>query len=246
MLEKFSSIARSSFMQNLASFCISKIDPVIVHNIEKYLLLSKIFYYTAIEDIEGDYLEFGVYTGSSFSHAIRCYKKSKKYQTNNTHSTNFFGFDSFDGFGELDDMDKHPFFVRSNFITDYDVVSKRVSKIDSRINTKLIKGFYCDSLKSGPEALGINKARIIFVDCDTYTAAKDVFHFCKNIIQPGTIIVLDDYMCYRASNEKGVSKAFFDFIRETGTKTRIFSTYGVGAHVYVVNDTKEDTIYEKV
>jgi hypothetical protein len=41
--------------------------------------LNKIFYYAAVEGIEGDYLEFGVYTGSSFVCAMKCCKKNFKY-----------------------------------------------------------------------------------------------------------------------------------------------------------------------
>ena len=46
---------------------------------------------------------FGVFEGSSFSHAIRCYLNLKEYMPpNNANQINFFGFDSFDGFGKLD------------------------------------------------------------------------------------------------------------------------------------------------
>jgi hypothetical protein len=72
-------ISKFSFLQNAASRVIAGINPGIVHNVEKYLALSKIFYYTETENIQGDYLEFGVYTGSSFLHAMRCYKKSLNY-----------------------------------------------------------------------------------------------------------------------------------------------------------------------
>ena len=214
---------------------IAIINPVVIHNIEKYVILSKIFYFTAMEKVEGDYLEFGVYTGSSFSHAIRCYKKSKQFEDRDTYKTQFYGFDSFDGFGELDETDKHPFFVGSNFTTDYNEVKKRVSKIDKNIKPTLVKGFYCDSLKEGASAFGIKKARIIFVDCDTYTAARDVFSFCEDIVQEGTIIVLDDYLSYRGNREKGISKAFHDFVKETNIEVRSFSTYGMGSHVFIVS-----------
>jgi hypothetical protein len=54
-------------------------------------------------------------------------------------------------------------------------VDSRVRPFRKRFKAELIKGFYSESLAGGPEALGIKKARIILIDCDTYTAAKDVF-----------------------------------------------------------------------
>jgi hypothetical protein len=81
-------------------------------------MLNKIFYYAAQEGVEGDYLEFGVYNGSSFCHAIRAYKNSSKFEINQSNIT-FYGFDSFEGFGKIDDNDKHPFFVDSNFKTNF-------------------------------------------------------------------------------------------------------------------------------
>jgi hypothetical protein len=224
-----------TFLQNMVSNCIAAVSPVAMHNIEKYIILQKCFYYTAIEDIRGDYMEFGVYTGSSFCHAIRSYKKSRAYEKN-LSNTRFFGFDSFSGFGELEAADQHPFYENENFITDYSKVQKRINKFTKKFDVKLIKGFFNESLKNGTESLGIEKARIIFIDCDTYTAAKDVFVFCSSVMQVGTIIILDDSLSYKGNINAGVFRAFNEFAEHSRVAVREFARYGVGGTVYIVYD----------
>ncbi|GHV96378.1 hypothetical protein AGMMS50293_26980 [Spirochaetia bacterium] len=149
--------------------------------------------------------------------------------------TRFFGFDSFGGFGELLEGDGHPFFVADNFETSLAKVDKRVKPFRKKFKAELIKGFFNESLKGGPEALGIKKARIILIDCDTYTAAKDAFLFCRSVVQEGTIIILDDRMSYRGNPDAGESRAFREFIEYTHIEVRVFLEYGGGSRAYIVS-----------
>ena len=71
-------LLRLEFLQDLASFLIAGISPHVTHNLEKYYALKKVFSLSAFEGIEGDYLEFGIFRGSSFCHSIRCFKRLAK------------------------------------------------------------------------------------------------------------------------------------------------------------------------
>ena len=95
-----------------------------------------------MKTIEGDYIEFGVFTGSSFCHSIRCVKKSCWILIVSILSTKFYGFDSFEGFGELIEEDNHPFYEDTNFEASYNQVNNRVKKVSKGINYRLIKGFF--------------------------------------------------------------------------------------------------------
>ena len=128
MKSKFGILSKLNFLQNIASNLISGINPAVIHNIEKYLAIKKVVYLNSLEHQIGDYVEFGVFTGSSFCHAITCFSKHEKFNPNQ-RKTKFIGFDSFEGFGELEEFDKHPFYVDQNFNTNYLVVKKRVEKI---------------------------------------------------------------------------------------------------------------------
>ena len=127
MSSKFGFLSKINFLQDFASIIIAGLNPAIVHNLEKYMAIKKVHYLSAIEDIEGDYIEFGVYTGSSFCHSIRCAKKLAKINSSIV-STCFYGFDSFEGFGELTDEDSHPFYEDSNFEASYEKVNSIVKK----------------------------------------------------------------------------------------------------------------------
>ncbi|SVD18472.1 uncharacterized protein METZ01_LOCUS371326, partial [marine metagenome] len=97
MSNKFGFLSKLDFLQDFASVFIASLNPAVVHNLEKYMALKKVHYLSSIEDIDGDYIEFGIYTGSSFCHSIRCVKKLAKINSS-INSTSFYGFDSFEGF----------------------------------------------------------------------------------------------------------------------------------------------------
>jgi hypothetical protein len=237
MASKFGFISKLNFLQDLVSLILAKINPAIIHNIEKYLIIKKVHYLSAIENIDGDYLEFGVFTGSSFCHSMRCCKAMSKLNPI-VLKTKFYGFDSFSGFGKLNEEDKHPFYTDVNFGTSYNKVYKRVEKTRGNLQFKLIKGFFNETLKNKPSFYGITNARIIFIDSDTYSSSKEALNFCAHLIQNGTYLILDDYFSYKGNLDKGVARAFKEFLNETGSSVREVFTYGMGGRVFVVSGIK--------
>jgi O-methyltransferase len=234
-MSKFGFLSKITFLQSFASSFISRLNPHAMHNLEKYYALKKIHYLSSIENMEGDYLEFGVYVGSSFCASIKSCR-SCEYLSENNKLTKFYGFDSFDGFGDIPDIDKHPFFTDFNFKTSYDAVMKRVKKVSKQYKFKLIKGFFNKTLSSKPSHYGIKKSRIIMIDSDTYQACKEALDFCLETLQEGTFIVFDDFMSYKGSYEKGEMKAFNDF--KSQNKNIVFREvlkYGMGGTAFIVS-----------
>lgn len=235
MSSKFGILSKLDFLQTFLSSFISRINPAIIHNIEKYHALKKVHYLVAIENLPGDYLEFGVYTGSSFSHSMRCYRRSKKLVADR-NKMKFIGFDSFEGFGDLAEDDQHPFYVDSNFTTSYVQVNKRSRKAAKGNEYRLVKGFFeVTAGKVPPSEYGVEKAAILFIDSDTYSSADVAFKFCSSVIQPGMYIILDDFFSYNGSRTKGVYKAFADFCETNRLDTRQVLNYGMGGAVFVVS-----------
>ena len=87
-------IKNNLFIQNIASSIIAFIHPYLENTISKYSALKKAFFITAHDDTLGDYLEFGVFTGSSFNFAIKMNRKIDKIFNKKT-DCQFVGFDSF-------------------------------------------------------------------------------------------------------------------------------------------------------
>lgn len=234
MSSQFGFLSKLTFLQTLASKLIALIPPAVAHNLSKYQVLNKVHYLAAVDDTPGDYLEFGVFQGSSFCHSIRCTKKYAKFNSK-VLKTKFFGFDSFDGFGDLSKEESHSFFQDNNFETSLHSTESRVKKVSKGISYQLVPGFFQDSLSCGPKSLGIYKAKIIMIDCDTYSAAREALKFCRSIIQNGTIFILDDYFHYKGSSDNGEQLAFRQFVDETGIEVRELCTYGQGGIVYIVS-----------
>jgi len=228
----FQFLSKLYYLQNILSLIVSKISPVLIHNLGKYFAIKKAFYLTSLEELDGDYLEFGVFTGSSFVCALNCTRNAK-----NRGQINFFGFDSFEGFGELEKEDEHPFYKDLNFKTDYNSVLRRVKKASGarKNNVHLIKGFFNVSLIDGPTSFGINKAAVVLIDNDTYSAALDCLNFITSIIQEGTILIADDSFSYKGSDKKGVKGAINFWLKLNSNITlRKVSDYGMGGEVYIV------------
>lgn len=235
MSSKFGFLSKLNFLQDFVSSLIARVNPAIVHNIEKYIAIKKVHYLSAIEDIEGDYIEFGVFTGSSFCHSIRCVKNLANINST-ILSTKFYGFDSFEGFGELIEEDNHPFYKDTNFEASYDKVNNRVKKVAKGIDYRLIKGFFSETLKQGAKSYDIEKTRIIFIDSDTYSSAIDALLFVLPTVQEGTYIILDDYFSYRGSLKHGVAKAFQEFSEKGHLTHRRVLDYGMGGAVFIISE----------
>ena len=235
----FGFLTKLEFLQNWASIFIAWLNPAIIHNLEKYYALKKVHYLSTIEDIQGDYLEFGVFTGSSFCHSIRCFKQLIKFNPN-IFNTKFYGFDSFAGFGALDEEDKHPFYKDDHFPASLSKVEQRVKRVAGNVAFQLVPGFFNESLKDGPQKMQIEKARVIFIDSDTFVSASQALSFCSSIIQTGTFIVLDDYFSYKGREDRGVRRAFDEFTSkgkgQGPYKVRQVFTYGMGGVVYIVSE----------
>ena len=235
--QRWGGLSKLVFLQILASNVISYINPAVTHNLEKYYAIKKVFYLSSIEDISGDYLEFGVFEGSSFSHAIRCYLNLKEYMPqNNDKQISFFGFDSFDGFDKLTDEDFHPFYKDEQFKTSFSFVKNRIEKCSKGTQFKLVKGFFEETLSVEPGRYGIKKARIIFIDADTLTGSSYSLEFCRELICEGTYLILDDYFSYKGSKTKGVAGAFSEFRKKYNFCFREVFSYGMGGKVFVCSD----------
>ena len=202
----------------------SFISPAVIHNTQKHEVIKKALFYKHIEDVEGDYLEFGVYEGTSLKGAAAYWKRISK------ENIDFYGFDSFSGM-RLEKSDAHKTYGSMDFSTDFQIVKKRFKNFP---NVNLIRGYYQDTLKIPPQKRGINKASVIMIDCDLKSSAKLVFNYIRGIISEGTILILDDYFNYKADSHKGVQGAFHEFIKNNKLSYQELIRYGIGGYAVII------------
>ena len=231
-------IKNNLFIQNIVASLISNISPLLDGTVAKYFAIKKALYITAHERIMGNYLEFGVFTGSSFNYAIKENKKIEKIFGKN--HCEFIGFDSFKGFGKVKKEDIHPSFTDQFFSVNEKNVIKNIKRIARGQKIRLVKGFYEDTIKNKTTLdLNIfNKSRIIMIDCDLKESTRLALEFIRPSLQEGTILIFDDFLDYKGSIVKGEYGAFEDFKKlypnilfrrafDYGYRGRAFIVYGI-------------------
>ena len=229
-------IKNNLFIQNLAASIVSLIPAYLEFSVSKYLAIKKAMLLTAHDDTRGSYLEFGVFTGSSFNYAMKVNKRIEKLGYKNM-DCEFIGFDSFKGFGHIKKDDEHPHYKDHVFAINEEKVLKNIEKIAKNQKYRIIKGFYEDTIKNKTtKDLKIDKAKIVMIDCDLKEPTKLALEFIKSSIQEGTIILFDDYAFFKGSKDKGEYGAFADFRKKYPQILfrRIFD-YGYGSKAFIVH-----------
>ena len=228
-------IKNNLFIQNLVASVVSLIPPYLEFSIGKYLAIKKAMYITAHDATSGSYLEFGVFTGSSFNFAMKVNKKIEKIF--GKADCEFIGFDSFKGFGEIKQEDKNPNFNDKVFSVNEEKVLKNIEKCAKGQKFRIIKGFYEDTIKNKTtKNLKIDKVRIVMIDCDLKEPTLLALEFIKPSIQEGTIIIFDDFVFFKGNENKGECGAFNDFRKKYPEISfrRIFN-YGYGSQAFIAS-----------
>ena len=207
----------------------SFLSPSIIHNTEKHTVIKKVLFYKHIEAVPGDYLEFGVYEGTSLKGAATYWRRIGKKRTH------FYGFDSFSGM-KMEKGDEHPFYGTFDFSTELRAIQKRFRKFPE---VTLVPGFFQQTLKKSPQSYGINNASVVMMDCDLYSSVSLAFDFLKTLVSPGTVLILDDYFNYKADKTKGVQAAFTEFCEKNKITYQELIRYGIGGVVFIVSGIKK-------
>lgn len=185
----------------------------------------------------GDYLEFGVYNGTSMLCMYRALKEVR------LGDSRLIGFDSFEGLPPGADEDEggwgcwRPGQFKSSFEFTQAVLS--LSGIDwSRV--VLVRGWFEDTLNADlARHHRIERAGVVMIDCDLYTAAREALDFCKPLIKDETIMVFDDWHPGElAAKSVGEKRAFDEFLEASpelsSTYLEDLSGYSDRAAVFLV------------
>lgn len=155
----------------------------------------------------GDYVEFGVYAGTSMIAAFRAMEASS------LGHMRLFGFDSFEGLPPTAAEDDDGYWVPGMFRSDVDRVRARLARSGiAHGRAHLVKGWFDDTLTPQTrEALGLRKASLIMMDADLYTSTRAAFEFCLPIIGDAAVVLFDDWWPDLATRDLGEKRAFDEF-----------------------------------
>ena len=160
----------------------------------------------------GDHYEFGVFRGGSLLAATRYAPES----------TRFFGFDTFDGMPELTGVDTNSEFQRGQFHCTREDVERNLGEALAR--TTLVQG---DFTKLKPEAMPSGRAvAVAVIDSDLYASAAAALKLLEPRLQPGSVLLFDDWNCFGASNARGERRAFAEFQEASGWRGYFLCDFG--------------------
>jgi O-methyltransferase len=156
----------------------------------------------------GDYLEFGVYTGTS----LLCMDRATRAL--GVNQMRLFGFDSFQGFPPAADDEPGPWRagdMRSN----RDYVLSRLAENDVEIERVfLIQGWFDETLDEKLiRDFELTKVSVVLIDSDLYSSAKNALAFVAPLIRDRAFIFFDDWNTFGLA-EKGLGErqAFEQFL----------------------------------
>jgi O-methyltransferase len=162
-------------------------------------------------DEVGDYLEFGVYVGTS----LLCMQRASRAV--GLKSFRLYGFDSFQGLPEVAATESTGFWRPGWLRAEYSLVRDHLTRngIDWD-RTTLVPGWFEETLVPGlADQLGIKKAGIIMIDCVIYSAALTALTFCTPLIRDRAVVFLDGwYPGPQAPKVSGERRAFEEFLAE--------------------------------
>lgn len=195
---------------------------------------TTIFYkagrFMAADKIAGDYLEFGVFSGTSFAaafHAIQeAYHQSSAPSEWNTDQDcaerrtlatkmRFFAFDSFQGLPEPTGVDRvSRDFVKGKFANSEEKFKKYISSMGVPLEyVTIVSGWYNDTLNEETiEKYGLQHAAIVHIDVDLFESARLVLEFVTPLLVDGTVIIFDDWYTFRGDPNLGEQRAFREWL----------------------------------
>jgi len=214
---------------------------LISHNIAKNKAIGLIFWWSAVESVQGDYVEFGVATGNSLRGAELAEKRafSKKLSIPKIHRR-IFGFDTFGAFSSEAVIDLHSNWSGSSFSDEFQKVNKRFKKSD---NVKLFQVDVLDfqsSLDLTKENIfptEIEKIAIAMFDMDLYQPTRVALECVYTRLDVGSILIFDEYFGFKGNHAAGEALAFSEFLgNHNNLKVRQFINYGMGGTSFIVSE----------
>jgi len=193
---------------------------------------------------EGDFYEFGVYEGFSLINALKAEQKiklQKKCNTKRYKWGDYFVFDSFAGLPSLSDEDKlegYDIFKAGQYSCPKEKVVEKICHAGfNPEKIVFVKGFYEHSLnlKETKGTMEDSKAAVIHIDCDLYSSAKLCLEFVTHRMVDGAVVLFDDWFCYRGRSDKGVRRAFDDWLRMSGWMETEYFRYSWAGMCFILN-----------
>ncbi len=185
----------------------------------------------------GDYLEFGVFNGSSMS---SMYLTAKKLDLD---SMRFFGLDAFQGLPEGAESEDDGVWKKGFYSCPFEKMQECLKR--KNINPKdinWVKGWYKDTLNDKTiKEFNLKKIGIVFIDCDTYSSSKAALDFIGPLLTEEAILCFDDWKL-NDLDIKGIGeyKSFNEFLeKNTHLEAKEIKSYNRKSKSFLIKPIKK-------
>ncbi|MFC6283172.1 MULTISPECIES: TylF/MycF/NovP-related O-methyltransferase [Polaromonas] len=209
-------------------------DRLLSYYKNRWDVVDKLADYLVGTQLQGDYLEFGVFEGKTFSYAF-------KIMAQLFPEMKFVALDSFEGLPEPKGIDANDSytsgFYKGQFACSGEQFESnlRARGVDmSRVST--IKGWFDSSLSPGSQASDtVSKVAAAWIDCDLYESTVPVLNFLTDRLSVGAVLLFDDWRCYRNLPEFGQQRACKEWLaRNPQIKLNEFVDFGFHGQAFTV------------
>lgn len=203
------------------------------HRGQRQVLLDA-FTMTSSAGVGGDYLEFGVYQGQTFVNAWR------SAHVRGRPDMHFYAFDSFQGLPDpaSSDLDRGGEFHAGQYAAGRAEFERNLRRggVDPERVT-IVEGFYDESLRDlKPREIGLESASIVWIDCDLYSSTVSVLDFVTDLVRDGTVLLFDDWYCFRARPDHGEQQACREWLERNPAIALVpYRDFHWGGRSFVVN-----------
>ncbi len=181
----------------------------------KTLALLAGWHFLSRSEVEGDYLEFGVYRGDTFRNAILASRQGYRSTKEGRYNGRFFAFDSFQGLPEAVSMKtgSNPWAKGEFSASEFDF-KKNLGALYDPDRVLVPSGWFDQSLTNASRSeLKLQKAAFVNIDCDLYESTVPVLEFVTALLQTGTLIYFDDWYSTRGNLDDGEARACGEWLK---------------------------------
>jgi O-methyltransferase len=203
-------------------------DRLLNYHANRWNAIDKLADYLVGTQIPGDYLEFGVYLGTTFRYAYKILSPLFS-------EMKFVALDSFEGLPRpqgVDTKDNYTsgFFEGQFKCSEEEFVEFLKKEGIDRDKVKIIKGWFQDTL--GPERAhthALDKIAAAWVDCDLYESTVPILGFITNRVSTGSVILFDDWHCFRNLPDLGQQRACSEWLK-SNSHIALHELFSFGFH----------------
>lgn len=185
--------------------------------------------YLVNAEIPGDYAEFGVYKGTTFGYAANLFYPLFPQMR-------FLAFDSFEGLPEPQGVDRSEEGFASGFFKGQFAVTEEEFRNTIHAAAPYLpperlfttKGWFDKTLtRECAKNIDLQQLACVWIDCDFYESTVPVLKFISPYLTIGSVILFDDWRCYRNLANHGEQRACREWLENNrGLALNEFISFG--------------------